>query len=127
LFVAHRPPSAVKIVGHIAKVIGVKITLTDVEDLVFSAGSLTWKLPHTISEVQLTHTCPDDPPESAPLPGSGINDMQEYYPLVGIPEAERFRFYPLSAQTEDANISASNVAHPFICFGGGGSKANGLI
>lgn len=125
-FVAYQPPSLIKPIGHIAKVIGVKITLLEGEALVFSAGSLSWTLPNTISEVHFDHTCPGDPPASSPRPGSD-NDMQEYYPLAGIPEGERFRFVPLLPAKPEGHGLENRFANPFICYGGGGSKGNGLI
>ena len=101
--------------GPVASAVGVQIKLTDTQDLVFTdGGSYSWTLPREISEVRIDDTCPDDAPGPAPLE----NDMQQYYPLLGVPEPQRAVFVVENEILESP---------PFVCYVGGGGKPRSLV
>lgn len=100
-----------KRLGRVAEVTGVKVSLAPGEDIVFKSGTLSYALPSTITKILISNTCPEDPP------ANGRVDMEEHYSLLAVPVREEFKF----------SLDTPDVANPFVCYSGGGSKSNGLL
>lgn len=112
------PAVAERHLGPVASVVGVRITLTDTQELAFTdGGSFYWTLPRAITEVRFDDTCPGDALGAAPGE-PGENDMQQYYPLLGVPAPLRPKFVIENDELE---------TEPFVCYPGGGSRPRSLV